>query len=196
MSEQGRKGKKAVLHILYRDAEPIFESKRIWVDGCDMKWYRWAWKVIKDHGLLDYSNSYERLVAYLRCYSLVVLYAELSDLAADEHYDDDVHADEEYLSPVSLGYILGKIQRDKDEDLGISDLSNEDAFKICVDSQRSIIADALIDENNKRWPLEVFTNSFAEKSSDRVSREDVYNTCTAEMMEAYAWLSDGAYRLH
>ena len=195
MSEQDKKSKKAVPHLLYRDAEPIFESKRIWVDGCDMKWYRWAWKVIKDHGLLDYTNIYERSIAYLRCYTLMVLYAELCDQAEDLHYDDDVHADEKYLSSISLGYILAKTQQDE-EDLDISDLSDEEAFMICVDSQRSIIADALTDENNKRWPLEVFTNSFIEKSSDRVSREEVYNTCTAEMMEAYAWLSDGAYRLH
>lgn len=98
--------------VNFDDVKAIFESHSIWSDGHEIYWYQRAWECLKKGNLAAYSNYYERVIVYIRAFTLIMIYGEFCELALDEMYSYEFFRDdvEDVLSDFTIGQLIMKFQ--------------------------------------------------------------------------------------
>ena len=180
--------------ITYAEVRDLFASERIWDDEKELIWYEWCWSVLEKHGLTKCSNSYETAIVFVRAYVLFFIYSELCMLLADLTFEYEVYPDEESLSPVTLGYILAKSMCAGEDDYDTQEMDKKEALFLCVESQRSIVAEALRDFANNQSALVVFMKATF-PPDELISEDELYDNLSYDAEMALDWLRMGTHHL-
>lgn len=180
--------------ITYAEVRDLLASEHLWSGEGELIWYEWGWSVLEKHGLTKCSNSYETAIVFVRAYALIFIYAELCELLADLTFEYEVYPDEESLSPVALGYILAKSMCAGEDDYDTQEMDEKEALFLCVESQRSIVAEALRDFANNQSALVVFMKATF-PPDELISEDELYDNLSYDAEMALDWLRMGTHHL-